>query len=301
MLQNVVDAFPAFSEPLEGRKAYMYTDIKGLVTIGIGCLIDSPAAAIAIAADGAPFVHKSDGSAATDAEVSEEWQRVKNDTSIVGHANLAESITFLKLTEEGIDSLLQARLGQFDGRLRQTPEFGSLDQWPADAQLALASMAWAMGPAFAEGGKWPNFRAAVGSQSWVDAAANCNMSNDFLTKRNAVNRGLFRNAAWAAQVVDPPRDASLLYLAVPGNRPTLHPGDTDATHAGAGFDSETNVTDAQNFLAWLGMFAGAITGTMDDDTVQALRAFQSGEKGFPVTGNVGPLTWAALGFVVPRD
>lgn len=301
MLQNVVDAFPAFSTPLEGRVAWMYSDIKGLVTVGVGCLIDSPAAAIAIAADGAPFVHKTDGNPATDAEISAEWQRVKDDASIVGQANLAESITSLQLTEEGIDSLLQARLGQFEGRLHQTPEFASLDTWPADAQLALASMAWAMGPAFAEGGKWPNFRNAVGSQSWVDAAANCNMGNDFLTKRNAVNRGLFRNAAWAAEVVDPPRDATSLYLAVPGNRPTLHPGETDAAHAGAGFDSDTNVTDAQNFLTWLGKFAGAITGTMDDDTVEAIRAFQSGEKGFPVTGNVGQLTWAALGFVVPRD
>ena len=55
-------------------------------------------------------------------------------------------------------------------------EFQKFDEWPADAQLALHSMAWAMGSAFAARGKWPHFRAACAKMDFDLAADNCKMS-----------------------------------------------------------------------------------------------------------------------------
>ncbi|MGW2185202.1 peptidoglycan-binding domain-containing protein [Streptomyces sp. NPDC001719] len=40
-------------------------------------------------------------------------------------------------------------------------------------------------------------------------------------------------------------------------------------------------------------------GTFDTATATAVRTFQSGESGFPVTGVVAELTWADLGEGVP--
>lgn len=40
MYPSVTSFFRVFNEPLEGVVAYMYLDIKGLVTVGVGNLID---------------------------------------------------------------------------------------------------------------------------------------------------------------------------------------------------------------------------------------------------------------------
>lgn len=41
--QAVLDVWNDFNRPLEGRVPYMYLDVKGLVTTGLGNLIDSTA------------------------------------------------------------------------------------------------------------------------------------------------------------------------------------------------------------------------------------------------------------------
>ena len=82
-------------------------------------------------------------------------------------------------------------------------EFASFQDWPADAQLGLLSMAWAMGPAF----KFPNFQAACARQDFQAAADQCHMAdgnNPGLRPRNAANRQLFLSAAGASNGdVDP--------------------------------------------------------------------------------------------------
>lgn len=40
MHQPVIDAFLDFTIPLEGKVSSMYLDVKGLVTTGIGNLVD---------------------------------------------------------------------------------------------------------------------------------------------------------------------------------------------------------------------------------------------------------------------
>src|SRR5580704_1499007 len=55
MYSSVRDIFPNFSKQFEGRVGWMYLDVKGLVTIGVGNLIDPLPAAV-----GLPFVHRAD-------------------------------------------------------------------------------------------------------------------------------------------------------------------------------------------------------------------------------------------------
>jgi GH24 family phage-related lysozyme (muramidase) len=211
MYQSVADAFVAFSTPFEGRVNHMYLDIKGLVTTGIGNLIDPVDSALAV-----EFVHNGDGDAASEDEIRSEWQSLKDDKDALAAAGwraCRPPRTQLTITDSAIDQLVSEKLFQFEATLRATTaQFASLDDWPADAQLGVLSMAWAMGPAF--GTSWPNFRAAVEAGDWRGAASNCRMNeagNPGLRPRNDANEQLFNNAAGA---VDQGLDFSTLRYAV---------------------------------------------------------------------------------------
>lgn len=192
MYQSVQDAFMAFSTQFEGKVNFMYLDIKGLVTIGIGNLIDPVDAALNL-----PFVHKADGSSASQDEIRTEWNSLKSQPDLAQKGYQAcAPLTNLMLTDASIAQLVTAKMNQFASTLKATSEFSNMDSWPADAQLGLLSMAWAMGPAF--GSSWPHFRAACAANDWSTAAANCQMDetgNPGLKPRNAADVLLFSNAA----------------------------------------------------------------------------------------------------------
>jgi peptidoglycan hydrolase-like protein with peptidoglycan-binding domain len=262
----------------------MYLDQLGKVTIGVGNLIDSEQAAIDLRRYGAPLLDTNDAEVADD-EIRAEWQRIKNKTG---------GFT-LHISDAGIVSLVAKRVAECEADLIATySEFTDFGDWPADAQLGLLSMAWAMGSRFATG--WPGFRGAVAAKNWRAAAANCNMVNSWLIRRNAVNRGLFRNAAWWLE--QPTFDASTLVIDIPGSRPTVRLNDKDS-------GSDDNIASLQRFLTWFG-FPAAATGTFDAATDTAVRQFQQAENalhngsGFGADGVVGQLSWAALGYLVPR-
>jgi len=304
MWDSVRDNFMGFSEPLEGQVPFMYQDKLGKVTIGVGNLIDSEGAAVALPGIGVPFFHKEPLSTpltrvASEGEIRTEWRRIKSDPTLAaGGWRAAESLTDLRLSDEGISKLVSTRVLEMETHLTDghIAEFAGFPSWPADAQLGLLSMSWAMGAAFADGGKWPSFRARCASGNWLDAAKNCNMGNSWLAKRNAVNRGLFRNAAYSA--TPPATDPATLLLPVPGSRPPLRLGDKDG-------GTDDSVNTLQQFLQWMG-YAVVPSGDFDQATDSAVRAFQSdemslpGATGFTSDGVVGSLTWAALGFLVPR-
>lgn len=295
MRQAVRDNFMAFSEPLEGKVLWMYADSLGLVSIGVGNLIDPIDLARALPSLGASYLNKNTGAEGTDSEIQSDWNQIKTSAA---NWQTAESMTVLRITEQGCQQLVLNKADEFEGYLTTHAEdpatgvkaFANFGDWPADAQIALMSMAWAMGPAFADGGKWPAFRAACEGGDWLAAAGNCNMSNAWLIRRNAVNRGAFRNAAWAVTQAD--YDPEVLFLPIGVTRPDLHPGDSDTR-------GTTYVSEAQFFLDWLG-YSTEQTGILDAATLVQVKAFQQAE-GFPVTGTVGPLTWAALGYQVPRN
>ena len=185
---SVRNGFLAFSKPLEGRVPWMYLDIKGLVTTGIGNLIDPVGLALKL-----PFVHGGDGSPASEDEIRAEWQRLKDDQSLAQKRyTVCEAITDLRLTDASIDELVLAKFDSNDRALRQA--FSNWNDWPADAQLGAHSMAWA-GAGFPV--KWPKFRAAAEARNWKAVATESNIDetgNPGVKARNAANAQLFHNA-----------------------------------------------------------------------------------------------------------
>lgn len=198
MFPAVQSGFPTFSTKFEGRVPYMYLDVLGLVTVGVGNLVDPVLAAQAL-----PFRFKNrpgiaaPGSAATADQIAAEWQALKNDPSLKTRGYKAcEPITQLELSDDAIDSLIIDRLTKNESFLKRQPWFQDFDTWPADAQLGLLSMAWAMGPAGP--GNFPSFRAACQRLDFNTAAAQCKMNeagNPGVVPRNQANFTLFSNAA----------------------------------------------------------------------------------------------------------
>jgi GH24 family phage-related lysozyme (muramidase) len=193
MFPSVQSNFRVFNTQFEGCIPYMYLDIKGLVTVAVGNLVDPVELAQAL-----PFRFKNTpGIAATPDQIAAEWDMLKNDPSLAAKGHKAcESITQLELNDDSIDSLISDRLTRNESFLKRQPWFQGFDAWPADAQLGLLSMAWAMGPAGP--GRFTHFRAACQNLDFNAAAAECRMNeagNPGLIPRNQANVTLFSNAA----------------------------------------------------------------------------------------------------------
>lgn len=204
MRDSVRYAFISFTSPLEGVVRWLYLDVKGLVTIAIGNLVDPIGAALAL-----PLV-RPDGTRATRDEIAAEWQLVKShpEAARLGHRSL-ERATHLRLTDAGVDQVVGAKLTQMDIQLAtrfrehsdclQHPQLGwacgcGYETWPADAQLATLSMAWACGPAF----RFPHLDACLRKRDFLGASYECGIdtrNNPGVVPRNAANRTLYRNAA----------------------------------------------------------------------------------------------------------
>jgi hypothetical protein len=266
----------------------MYLDSLGNVTIGIGNKIDPVADALALSSLGAPLLRNGTDTAATTAEITAEWTKVKG----------GNTATTLHLSGASIDTLVTTRLNQNETTLRTI--FPGFDDWPADAQLAVLSMAWGLGPDGLRPPKYPKLRQAIGMRTWFTAARECNMAGSLLERRNAVDRGLFRNAAISEE--PPASNPETLFLPIPGNRPRRQLGDVDAPQ-------RNDVAVIQGMLrpGRLNFLTGTYTrGTFDAATLAAVKACQTSEAAlpnaglFPVTGIVAELTWASLGEHVPQ-
>lgn len=223
MRDAVRAAFVDFTIPLEGVVHWLYQDVKGLVSIGIGNLVDPVQLAM-----GLPLVH-ADGRPATRAEIAEEWTRIKNQppdrygrpAALLGHL-YAKTIATLHLTDEGVRNLVEHKFLENEHILAAT--FPEWEEWPADAQLGTHSMAWACGPGIFEPRAghafWPKLTAALHMRDFRTAAVECFMPEENkisgLRPRNKANRILFNNAALAAQMFDP----SVLHYPTELDRPT---------------------------------------------------------------------------------
>ena len=208
---SVRSYFIRFNEPIEARVGYMYLDIKGLVTIGVGNLIDVEKADDMNGLEDVrkelvklPFVYKKGrldaGKPAGAAAIWAEWKKVKAKQewarSRDGYRNFG-AFTDLRLSDDAIDTLVMNKLEAMERELTHVPAFWDFRKWPADAQLGLLSMAWALGvPKLRMG--WPNFRVACKKQDFDDAAKRCTIrsaDNPGVIPRNHANQQMFKNAA----------------------------------------------------------------------------------------------------------
>ncbi len=191
MREVVRSAFHDFSEPLEGREVpFMYCDSAdpvGYVTIATGCLIDPVSMAV-----GLPFVHP-DGRAATHSEIVACWSLVKERQDLRKHGGMVYGGlkgNALRLTPEAARNLVDKRLTWVDAELGR--KFPDWEDWPACAQLALISWAWAVGVH----SRYPKMVEALHARDFMTASEECtiNPQRGTIRVRNQRNIMLLRNA-----------------------------------------------------------------------------------------------------------
>ncbi|MFD5299568.1 peptidoglycan-binding protein [Streptomyces mutabilis] len=272
MHQSVWDAFIPFSTPLEGRVQFMYLDVLGLVSTGVGNLLDAddpqhfgtnpkPLPDIFTLA----WYDKDTHDIATRAEVLQEYKTVKFSNTAHSTIGQKEAVTRLRISNATIDELVRSKLSQFERYLLGRTEFENLESWPADAQLALFSMAWALGPAF----KFPKFQAAAQQQDWLTMARESKMTetgNPGVIPRNVRNGLLLTLASWNA--APPAGDLTQLVYDVWSR--------LDANMRSGNFPVPLNlVIGLQAGLENLGFDPHGIDGVFGNKTRTALTSFQS--------------------------
>ncbi|MBZ4018031.1 hypothetical protein [Streptomyces purpurogeneiscleroticus] len=204
MRRSVRDIWVAFNRPIEARLDFMYLDSEGWVTTALGNKIDETRkggrtptdaerrASLSLAMEWSWENERHER--ATPEEVAAEWDRTKArfDQRKDGGGSFEQYAT-LRLPDAAIDTVMFRKLDSTEHALKARAEFTHFDSMPADAQLGLLSMAWAMGVARFE--IFKIFRAAVADGHWTDAAKECRISPDTgtLKVRNDRNQQLFRN------------------------------------------------------------------------------------------------------------
>jgi GH24 family phage-related lysozyme (muramidase) len=191
MKQAVKDVFVDFSTRLEGCVPWMYLDVKGLVTVAIGCLVDPAPEACKL-----PFVDRKTGQKASVQQILTSWQALKNQQWLkTRHYNQARGYTTVDLSPEGVLQVVWSRALVFEDYIRShfLPEY---DEFPSDAQLAILSMAWACGPGFPK--IFKNWLICAQKQDWAGCAKTCAINtknNAGIIPRNKANIALFQAAA----------------------------------------------------------------------------------------------------------
>jgi hypothetical protein len=229
MRQIVKETFFDFTAGREGYTPFMYCDILNLVTTGVGDLIDSgpnhnpggnspsivrarlnnvvspaamaPAMRLPWRLKAAGWTSKNPvaGDLVSPAEVADAWTKIKRQNEVVPDFSQRGGFAYAGLTNLTLDmaavkELFQNTLDSFNAKLAS--RYPGYETWPADAQTAILSMAWAMGPSF----DFPAFKAAVDRLDFRSAAKQSFFKGgggtiDKRTGRNAENETMFNNAA----------------------------------------------------------------------------------------------------------
>ena len=197
---SVVNSFVGWSKPLEGLTNYPYTDAEGLVTTGLGNLIDAMAAGQTMHSNCGHGTSTPCGQSAPTGtaralswspnNLDADWAKIK--AAWPGTQSTAcAGITSSRLSSDAIQTLVATRMKSNEADLiRLLPGYASA---PADAQLAAMSMAWAMGSGFPT--KFPSFSKAFNAGDYAGAAAQSHMQGVGIDMRNLANKLLLLNAA----------------------------------------------------------------------------------------------------------
>jgi len=189
--------FLTLTTNLEGYTPFMYLDIKGYVTTGIGNLIENTANGTPGGAY-SPFNMKwrrnSDNQLASHDEIAAEWEQIKarQDDKLKGGFYFKQ-FTTLHLDDAAIQDIVANVAAQFENTLKG--RFADWANWPADAQCATMLVAWAYGPGFSDTSK--GFRGQIVTALKNDAfatAASCFPSSQLATNRNNACQLLYQNA-----------------------------------------------------------------------------------------------------------
>ncbi|MET7573164.1 peptidoglycan-binding protein [Streptomyces sp. NPDC005492] len=209
-------------------------------------------------------------------EIEEEYRQVKFSGTNLAPLGQKEQITRLRISDEDIDSLVTAKLDSFEATLKGRAPFTGFDDWPADGQLGLLSMAWAMGPLF----NFPKFQGAAAQSDWTTMARECKMTeagNPGVIPRNIRNALLFSLAGWTSSQGG--ADFSQLIY-----DPTQK---LDANMRSGAFPVPLELAvGVQTALETLGFNPNGLDGIIGPGTRSALTSFQS-SVGLSQTPDVG--------------
>lgn len=169
----------------EGVVPHMYLDTVGKVTVGVGNMLPSVAAAQKLA-----FVDRRTRQPATPEQIAADFEAVRKQPKGMRAARYARH-TKLTLPREVIDSLLARRIESFEDDLRRL--YTGYDEFPYEVRLALLDMAYNLG-AGALKRRWRNLNAAIQARDWAGAARECKRRG-VQTKRNDWTKELFETAA----------------------------------------------------------------------------------------------------------
>jgi hypothetical protein len=193
MHQSVIMALPDFLKQFEGKVNFMYLDVKGLVTIGIGNLIDPINMALKY-----EFSPKGGSGVASSGEVTAEWQTVKARKDLINAGSSAfNNITRLQLSDRGIKSMVLDGAAAIENYIKTNASartfYGNFDNWPADAQLGFMGVAWGGIPLPQFG--WHKFPDACKDEDWDAASVECKINSPLAAGRNEAHQLMFMNAA----------------------------------------------------------------------------------------------------------
>lgn len=199
-------AFCGFTDRFEGNVRFMYTDAYGLVTTGRGNLIDPGPRRVAATdpigasspalAQRLPWKLSSTGQLVPVAAVEAAFWRVKRAWPATQSVACA-ALTTLRLDQADVDALTYRKLDEVWAAL--LARFPAAESWPAAAQLAVVSMAWAMGAGGFAG--FPVFDSLADVRAWGGCAKQCTMRGAGVEPRNVANRALF---VWADSAANDP-------------------------------------------------------------------------------------------------
>jgi GH24 family phage-related lysozyme (muramidase) len=149
-------------EIFEGSIPWMYRDTAGKVTVGVGLMLPDAAAA-------ARLGFEIDGRAATEAEITAEFERV--DALPMGRPALFyRRADAPELPQFVIGTLLLSAVSELDDGLKRA--LAGYAALPDTVKLALLDMAYNLGLNGLLKG-FPKMIAAVEAGNWAQAAANC--------------------------------------------------------------------------------------------------------------------------------
>ncbi len=204
MWESVANAFYGISQQFEGTMFTMYLDTHKppLVTTGVGNLIDPESEALKL-----PF--RFGDRAATPEEISKEWQYIKSRVDLAQRSSVVWSpVCTLHLLESDVRKLVATKLVDYETALLKRPQLLAFRLYPADAQLALLLMAWAMGAGFS----FPKCLDACLQRNFALAAAQSHMADGANPGLVPRNRAVFRCFSNAAQVLkDPLKSREVLH------------------------------------------------------------------------------------------
>jgi len=242
MFKSVRDAFFDYTVNKEGFTPYLYADTLNLVTTGVGNLVDAgpnfsgntsverarlnnivsaaamaPALSLPWKMKGAGWKPTADGITtngdASRQNVIDAWTAVKQQNQFVPDfsqrgGGAYQNLTPLTLTMQDMRDLFNRTLNDFDSKL--SVHFPGYESFPADAQFALLSMAWAMGPNF----NFPQLKSALDKRDFQSAIPLSFFKGgggtpDKPTGRNADNQIMFATAATVERLG---ADSSQLYF-----------------------------------------------------------------------------------------